>query len=327
MKIILIFIFINIFYVFNPSERRYIDKAIQLESEFILADYELFMSQSLSTDDSGNIVFFDRGLAQIVYLDPHTKTFDFFGGGKGRGPREFQSIWDLEIDTNGDIYLTDMQKQKFLHWNIDGNYKGEYQAKGRFVQPARLTLCKEKRLLYVLSAQYGPSGYIHQYNLKGEHLNTFQKVKDRLQRLPFYTDGALTCDQEGNLYYAGMYTNFIKKYDINGKLIYDKEIFDFEKNENITVENGRFFDLNEDVRRASGEIYYMDGKLAVAFSGRKDNSLISIDIYTAETATYEYSIEMPSHFESFVITKDRIITFEEDENGEDILRIYSYNGV
>jgi hypothetical protein len=311
----------------NTDERVIKDVNISMINEINLSEYDMFLPQSLDMDSAVNIAFFDRGLSKIAIKNSNDNSLITFGEGKGRGPREFQRIWDLELNEEGEIFLTDMDKQKIIKWNILQEFKEELDIEERFVRPSRFTLCKDDKIMYVLSAQYGRKGIISKFDMRGKHLMSFLKIDSHEKRLPYYTDGEMACDDNGNLYYTGRFTNVIRKYNSNGKVVFDREVFGFEGNEKITEKDGMFTTIAKDVKRATGEVYIINENLLVAFSGRKDGLLKVIDIYSTTDGAYKYSFELPNLFESFTISDDRIATFEKSASEDIKLCIYSYSGI
>lgn len=310
----------------NAQDRSFKEISLKLDKKIKLSDYDIFRPNLLSTNYKGDVVFFDYVKFQLVYYNIHDSKFKFIGGGKGRGPKEFNMIMDLKIDENGEVTLADRDKIKIIKWNLEGEYLGEFKTKEKFIRPSRIAVCGSGDYIYILSSQYSPRGFIHYLNLSGQESNkSFLSIESPDKRFPFFTDGELNCDQENNLYYASRYVNSIKKFDPSGSIIFDIPVYGFEKNVTIMEKNGRMYTPAEDVRRASGDIYRIEDNLYVGFSDSKYSKLKLIDVYNPENGEYKYSIDVPFKFNEFAISNKNIFYISEDSEGEIYLLIYTYD--
>jgi len=329
MKILLISVILSMslsFNFLNAQKRVFKEVSLDFDKKIKLSDFEIFRPNLLSTNSSGDLVFFDYIRFQIVSYNSSDSGFKFIGEGKGRGPKEFNMIMDLKIDEKGIITLADRDKNKIVRWNIEGRYIGEYKTNEKFIQPSRVAICGNSDSVYILSSQYSPNGIIHYLSLNNEFsTKSFLKIDSPDKRLPYYTDGELDCDEDHNFYYANRYVNSIKKYDSNSNIIFDIPVYGFEKNEKIMENKGRMFTPAEGVRRASGDIYKLENNLFVGFSDHKYSKLKLIDIYDPISGEYKFSIDVPFLFKEFAISDRNIFFINEESNGEIFLQIYNFD--
>ena len=330
MNYIYHYIVITIF-LFSTSlrsqERIYKDIGLTLVSEIKLSDYGIYEEGLISANDKGEIAFFDYGEFKIAYSTIDNLDFKFFDrGGRGRGPAEFEMVKDLTLDDEGNIYLTDRNKGTLVQWNTSGEFIKEFKPNKNLPSPARLTKCPNGTL-YVLSDQYGKKGIFHRMSNEGKLQNSFFKIKSFEKRFPYYTDGKLSCDENEYLYHAPLYINEIKKFNTKGDIMFKIPVYGFEENEKIMVKDGRFYEPAPGVRRATGDIYVRNGKMIVAYSGRKDMNSQLLDVYSSEDGKYEYSIEVPYIFNEVVVTNKNIILYRMDKSGEYYVTVYSYKGI
>lgn len=322
----LILFLTNIMDISAQEKRISGDYNLEVTQDILLSKYEIFRpASSIDIVEGGSrIVLFDMGKYNMVVYNMQDSTFQFYGK-RGKGPKEFGGIFDMKVDRNGEIYLTDRENNKIIKWHVEGEYIGEMSVSSRFIRPARFTLCNDSNLMYILSSQYGRDGILHQYDKVGELKHSFHKIQDQEERLVYYTDGTLACDEQENLYYATRYVNEIKKYNKHGELVYTLPVYDSEPNDEVIRTNGRYTSLNPSALRYTSNIYHMNGRLYASYSGLPRNYRYRyIDVYLENKQKYLHSIQLPYEFSSFVITEDNIVIIREDENEEMHLTIFNY---
>lgn len=306
------------------QDRSFKDIELKLIADITLADHDLFKVHSLEINDIGDIVFFDFGENRIVKTQVDNLIFELLGNGKGRGPKEFVQVMDVKI-TNREILLSDREKSKIIIWNLNGEFKKEVKLEGRFIKPSRVAICNDMNSIYLLSSQYSPDGIFHFYDKDFNRINSFEEIENPDYRLPYYTDGNLTCDKKRNLYYAPRYVNSIKSFNSKGEENFDIPVFNFKSNDKIMEKKGRWFSPAKDVRRASGDIYVLDERLIVGYSDSKYIESKFIDIYDKNNGEYKYSIKALDKFTEFALNDNYITFFVLDKQRETHLMIYSYN--
>lgn len=300
------------------------DYKLEKIQDILLSDYDIFRPNLIDINKGGSIIFFDFARYELVVYEMGSKAFQFYGN-RGKGPKEFGQIFDVKVDENDDIYLVDTGNNKIVKWALQGKYIGEMSVGTRFIRPARFTLCKDSDVMYILSSQYGRDGLLHKYDKAGNLQQSFHKIEGNKERSPYFTDGTLACDEHQNLYYAKRYVNEIMKFDKNGEHVYTIPFYDTEKYKDIKIVQGKFYALNPSAPRYSSNIYYLDEKLYVSYSGLPKNFRYRfIDVYSEVSQEYLYSIQLPFEFREFVMNEKRIIILREDEKGEMYLTVFEY---
>lgn len=293
-----------------------------------LNENEIFYPHSLSLDEEGLLIFYDSGSEQILSASLIEDDFKFnrVQLKEGRGPGETKGIWGLGTDSKGGILLSDSDRMKYLEFTIDGTFIRELSSGSKFNVPTRIAVCNNHDWFYSLSTQYGPDGFLHRIDRKGNLLNSFEKISDKNEYQPFYFDGRISCDNDGNLYYATRYKNIIKKFSPEGKVIHNVEVYGFRPNEEIMVRDGRFFSLHKSVRKSSGDIMELNNEyFVVGYSNRRDKKIFCIDFYKQSEGSYEYSLVLPELAEEFVMNDKYLVTIYEDELDELYLKVYQYS--
>lgn len=326
MKKFPLFIFAFVFFIntYAQEKRTFANYHIQKVQEVNLSDYEIFKPYLLDADKLDRIVFFDYVRYKLVVYDLKEKKFRMLGD-RGRGPKEFGQVFDLKIDDNGIVYIIDTGNNKVLNWHANGDYINEMSIGSRFIRPARLALCNNSSLMYILSSQYSKDGILHQYDMQGNLKKSFHKIEGNKERSPYYTDGALACGKSENLFYAKLYVNEIIKFNRQGNQIYTIPVFGSEMKKDIVSRKRGMYTLNPSAERYTGDIFILNDKLYASYLGLPRNFIFRyIDVYLSGSQEYLHSIELPYLFREFVITQDKIITLRDGEQGEVYLTVFEY---
>lgn len=292
----------------------FVAKLIDLEDEGL---YDL---NFLDIDSKGNLIAFDFGINKIVYFPVTTyKGYKLFGEGLGGGPKEFRNPYDLKFDSNGNIWLTDIDAGRISQWSADGELLQTFPPSKKYVRPARLAVCEDSTL-FVLSDQYVKDGIYHHFNFNGTLLKSFKKIDGKFLRFPTYTDGEVDCSN-GALYHAGIYKEYVRKYNTSGELEYSRSVIDFEPNPQQMIKEekeglfSKWYSRIEEVKRASGDVVISGDNLYVGFSGKKDGWLYYIDMYDKDNGEYLKSYTFGAPVYEFTI-KDKLIYVIEWNNEE-----------
>ena len=324
--LLLTFTLTTVIDVLAQDKRTIGDYVLEVKHDILLSEHDIFGPASSidMTEGDSRVVFFDLAKYKIVVFDLKDSKFRLFGN-RGRGPKEVGQIFDLKVDANSVIFLIDTGNNKIMKWNTDGEFIEEMSVGSRFIRPARFALCKSSNLMYILSSQYGPKGLLHQYTKVGKLNHSFYQIQDQKERFVYYTDGTLACGEEENLYYAKRYVNEIKKYNKHGELVYTMPVYDSEPNEEVIRTNGRYTSLNPNALRYTSNIYHLNGRLYVSYSGLPKNYRYRyIDVYSENQQKYLHSIQLPYDFKSFVISEDLIVILREDKDEEMYLTVFKY---
>ena len=307
----------------KDAERYYYEAGLQRQNSVNLSTKEILGAQASAFADDETAVLYDWKVGKLYRVDFNNGEIQYLGGRKGNGPGEYSSIWEINVDPEGTMFMVDAGKHVITLRNLEGEYINEYSNLGRFVQPTRITLCKDNSTIYAISNQYWKDGLLHKFDRNLNRLHTFYLIDDPDIRSIFHTDGDLSCDEKNNLYYVSKYQNFIKKFDADGNLVYEKEVVDFEPNKEIVEIEGRWTFLHKEAKSVSGEVRYQDGYLYVSFSGRRGRNFDTIDIYRAEDGVYVKSIKFETVFREFDLRGNAILTISQNKEEEYFLNYYT----
>ena len=307
-------------------KRVFEDHNLTLQSSFNLSERGYYRLAGVSiTYDADYAVINDLGQTKIYRVDLTSGDILVLGGTEGRGPGENLTMWETTVDMDGTIFVTDYDKRAVSKWDIHNGYITEFNKLGKHVIPARIAVCQGKDIVYMLSAQYWKNGLLHKYDKSMNRQGSFFKIEKEEENSWLVTDGTLGCDGQGNLYYATMYQNFIRKFNPSGALVFEREVVDFEVNRDLVKREGRWITRNKHARVANGEMHVLNNFLFVSFSGTKGTVYGIVDIYDSNTSDYVSSIQFDRKFYSYDMVENTIVTLSEDENGDDILSVYAYD--
>lgn len=286
--------------------------SLVLEKKINLEEREIFTLRLIDIDTKGNIVGFGFSHYNIFYFNIANNYEQItIGDGRGGGPKEFRGVFDLKFSKSGDIWVSDKDQYRLSRWSSSGKLiKNIVLSKN--IQPTRIAVCPNSSI-YILSRSYNKNGILHRVTDEGKLILTFQQLDTELARSPFYFDGQMACYNE-NLFFAGQYNEFFRKYDKNGTLEFSKSIVGFEPNNKIIEEskNGKVLrrTLSDEAKQASGDIYYNNGKVWIGYSGKKDGWLYRIDVYDPENGSYIYSYPLKIPAKEFAINGNKVAVLE-----------------
>ena len=304
-------------------ERQYYEAGLELHRSVNLSAEGIFLAQALAFANDETAVLYDWREAKLYKVDLSNGEIQYLGGRKGNGPGEYNNIWEIKADPIGTLFMSDATKRVITLRDLEGDFIAEYSNLGKWMRPGRITLCKDNFTIYGISRQYWKDGLLHKFDRNLNRLHTFYLIDDPDKRFPFHIDGDLSCDEENNLYYVSKYQNFIKKFDADGNLIYEKEVVDFEPNKEIVEIEGRWINLHKEAKSVSGEVRYQNGYLYVSFSGRRGRNFDTIDIYRAEDGVYVKSIKFDTVFREFDLRGNAILTISQNKEEEYFLNHYT----
>ena len=215
----------------QEEETRLLKDTLRQINEVATEDYNIYRPYLLDTNEQGDIAFIDIDSYHIISTSISSLSdIRSYGGGKGRGPKEFTGAFDLSMYPNDDVIVADKEQHKVSIWKSSGELIKEVKLP-RGLIASRLTTCDD-RSFYLISRLYKEDGIIRAFNASAEPEFSFQTLEEGDARSVFVYDGSLDCTN-GALYYAGRYKEFIRKYDSTGELIYSRSVVDFEPNDKI----------------------------------------------------------------------------------------------
>ena len=196
-------------------------QSIPLQEEMVIGANESDKNQmfynlvGVFTDFRNNYYLLDKGNYRIQVFDKNGKFIRTIGK-EGQGPGEFASPVAGAIYNRKYILIADNELLRVNIYDLEGNFISSFKTKG---EPSDLITTEDNRIFLAYSDKGGR--FIHEYNIEGDLLRSFGKVKE--EWLLLFSDAAKICsDNEENIYVCFRYLNRIQKYNSKGKLL--KEI-------------------------------------------------------------------------------------------------------
>ena len=311
----------------SKIKREYKDSLV-LQQRIQLDQHGIYLPRMLDVDSKGNIALFAFKQYKLVIIDGDTYQVNKYGS-KGRGPREFKGAFDLSFHDGGNIIISDKKQYRISLWSREGEHLHNFKM-NKEIMPTRVAFCEDGSI-FVMNRFYRDHGMLSKLNYEGKVVNTFQELTSDISKNAFVYDGSLDC-HNNNLFYAGYYKNFIRRYNENGELLYSRSIVDFEPNDQIVVEkkygNQIRTSYASGLRKASGNIDANDSTLMVGFSNDEISAtgdpmlLHKIDTYNYENGEYLYTYPLRSPALEFSILNGKVYTLESDEDGLYSIGIY-----
>jgi len=208
-------------------------------SLFINEDY-IFNNESLNKPKfikynlkTNEVVIFDEGNMCFYVFSREGKYLNKFGQ-VGQGPAEYLSVDAFDIDKEGNIYIFDSNNIKINIYTSSGEYINSFRLGRPYRNHMKNTLIyrmfindtnNTKEIIFNNpTAGY----YITVYSIKGEVLKEIGKIQDYKNKHPLtnyvFAEGCPFVDKYGNYSIILVYLFDILTYDINGKLIDEKNL-------------------------------------------------------------------------------------------------------
>ncbi len=159
-----------------------------------------------------NYLIADNRGKQLLVFDKNGN-FKKIIGKVGKAPGEYESIFDIDVNSKNQLLLLDVNLQRVSKFNFDGNYISSFK-----VQPG-FSICSDLNNGFYL---YNPteSGIAEKVAIK--HYNNLGKIDYSFCK-PFFNIGMVGCnlirDNQGNLFVIHSSEYIIKKYNSNGKFL------------------------------------------------------------------------------------------------------------
>lgn len=307
---------------YQPREEysRVYNKSLIKLSEIRLSDYNFFDINHLEVDRNGNLMFFDYSEHQIIYLpDGNINKVVRIGKGEGRGPEEFGNPFDSKFDSDGNIWITDVERMNIQKWSATGQLIKAFNT-DKYVRSIKIAV-SDSGFLYVLSEQFGPKGVIHKYDMQGKRKGSFQTPKNRDFRSILYFEGDFHTLEE-DLIFAGRVKPFLRKYSPDGKLLFSKGIIGFSDPEKVLIHEKKWTSRNKNLIRATIDVQIQLGTIYAGISNRIDRWIRVIDLYD-NNGDYLSSLLLESPALKFAVYDIFIFVLEyNDENDEVYLSKY-----
>lgn len=265
-------------------------------SNLVLEDTKLFIN-----DVAQNEIFvIDRStLEHLSTISPP----------EGQGPGEITSLLFFNV-SDETVVIPNTALQKIQIWSSDGEYVNEFVSEG--VSP-RVILVRSDEKIITLPFNFflEENGYLLQLlNQSGEILSGFGPITPA-EYSTYQVEGRIFIDEDDNIYYSGYSEHIIKKWDVEGNLIYSVASIDNLPREmmySIDVGSGTVVAYNQfaDFHSIGGAIY--GNYLIIIHAGISGDEQAArvLDIYNSKDGKYVSSYLMPNSTTSIAIDESFI---------------------
>ncbi len=202
----------------------FVQKIGELESSD--ENYQLFKPFDVAEDNNGNIYILDRGNKRVQKFNSKGIFISTIGG-PGQGPDEFDLPGDLEIDSKGNILVSDLNS-KIKQLSPSGKYKSSYSLK-LGPQSFHFKTLLNGNVVF-LSMPYSSSAeenykILTVINTKGNHISEFcepEKYSNRaIETQANIAD--FSTDRNDNIIISFYFQNRIEKYSQDGMIIFKSD--------------------------------------------------------------------------------------------------------
>ncbi len=298
----------------QSKKGRTVTAQMQAIDSLNLSDYEVFRG-SLIRIDNGRIYVSDGGLGKVVAIDKRDPTsFRFIGAGKGQGPGEVTGFSDFAVD---DQKIVLASRHRVITWSKSGTLSRDLRVE---LQVRRLRPLASD-LFIILS----PASLDYLFNIidgDGGVVRSFERVGLESGASLKY-EGRIDVDAR-HVYYAGYSESLIRKYTLEGDLVYSVATIDNHSSEVNYVTS----DLAEGIVAMGYTQWALYATLGIAVYGdyllvqpapdRNQDvpDLLAFDVYDASDGQYLETYSLSGLPNSFAVDDDHIYTVETDRDFE-----------
>jgi 6-bladed beta-propeller len=257
-------------------------------------------------DKMQNLYVLDVQLKSVLKFSQNGNFIRGFGYGKGEGPGEFMNPRDFDIDSEGNVYISDASRIAITVFDSTGKLK-------KIIKPKNCGVLDQFRVFgrgnyFIRDLSVG--NFFKIYNTSGDLIKSFGGnflIKQNSYALPI---GVLLCKGHDKIY--GVFDNagYMFAYDTTGKMIFYNETMDrisFPKFTFIGDKNSSSiylgdapvvnWDLSYSTNEQKRDIIYIHP----GYTSRKMRVLI-IDAYLAKNGKYLYSFKVTRPSDKYGIT-------------------------
>lgn len=239
---------------------------------------------------------------------------------KGRGPGVISRFTDFDV-TSTNIGLVDENGLKVAIWDHKGNLKNEYVLEK--IRPDRITFYNNDSP--VVFSTLGSEYVFNILDSGGDLKKGFNNLKDNNVANSLKITGKIKV-YEDHIYFAGYSESILKKYDLEGNLIYSKStIDDWPSDANyISFESG---ENQVGARYSPGALYAFfnfdvwDEYLVTIPHHNGDTDYKYLDIYIRENGDYLGTLTTDGYAFD-VVVDDHFIFTRESEGG--VMKLKKY---
>jgi hypothetical protein len=139
--------------------------------------------RGLAVDSSGLLYVGDEAHERVIVFNDAGQVLRTWGG-KGDGPGQFQSINDMEVGPNGQLYVLDSALLRIQRFSLDGQLQGTINGHAEWCSPAGFTVDGASRVWLANTCR----SLVQSYSTNGELLNQTDATDPYGQRLEQPTD-------------------------------------------------------------------------------------------------------------------------------------------
>jgi len=237
----------------QPVSLQFVQKIGSMEATD--PNYIMYKVNDVVKDSKGDIYIVDSGDARIQVFNA-TGKYKKTIGRKGEGPGEFSMPFNININSDGIIYIGDSDRYRYLVLEASGKEIKRVRMK-TWSEIERFRLLPGNRIVKGGLSSWAATKQSNDekdywlfwiFNENGEIVNMFGKPEVMFEpsRLSFYvfSEASIEVDKDGNIYIAYRYKNRIEKYDSNGTVLFVFDRATSYKETLFRIENHKYLRAN-----------------------------------------------------------------------------------
>ncbi|ACY48448.1 6-bladed beta-propeller [Rhodothermus marinus] len=250
----------------------------------------------------------DQGDLSIKKFDPNGKLLRRYGGIRGEGPGELQSIVDFSIHENN-LWIADVRQRRILHFDVaTGRYLGEVQVPE--IHPLRIVQVGP----YLIVLGLGPFEELFvQYDTSGRFHRRFGIVTDRQYAKKIGMSGQLASLGDTAFVFVPLMAGYAFIFDTTGTLRGRFPLLDERPFPDSRVEDrpeGRLY-IAPTSDTLNRNILVEENQLYVHTAYRKPVRRLFIDAYLLPEGRYVHSIEVANAPLGALLGGDRVYVLDD----------------
>jgi len=283
----------------QTSASRIFEDKVGSPDEFIALDtLGLYRPYLFNVDNNKLVIYSGPPNSKFWVTNTENPSENYMFGSNGRGPGEYLNPIDVELASDGSIFVVDSQLRRLDKWSHSGELIDSKSIDS--FAPYRITLPEHSNKLLI----FAPSEerLFHRYDNRYNHLSSFQTAPDSLRFLlkNVYLSGEIDSD-DSSIFYAGNGNHFLKKYSTDGKLLYSRLMIEEIAPPSLVTESvdnggGETLKISDDFKKAARTITYYQNKIYVLYFGNNVNLIgRTVDVYDSDSGDYLYSLNISSN--------------------------------
>lgn len=279
------------------TDRIFTSDLVVVDSLLLSEEYGILNASTIVLEDT-KLFINDVAQNNIFVIDTSTLNhLSTISPPEGQGPGEITSFLFFDV-SDETVVIPNSDLQKIQFWSSEGEYLDEFISEG---VPPRVILVRSDEKIITLSFNFflEENGYLLQLlNQSGEILSGFGPITPS-EYSTYQVEGRIFIDDDDNVYYSGYGEHIIKKWDVEGNLIYSVASIDNHPREmmySIDMGSGSVMGYNQfaDYHSIGGAIY--GDYLVIIHAGISGDEQASrvLDIYNSNDGKYISSYLMPN---------------------------------